>query len=48
MHWMPMLAEAYILNKVREAQEEREQKRQQKTVKDAETEEYIPAELSEN
>lgn len=25
MHWMPILAEAYILNKVREAREEREQ-----------------------
>ena len=28
MHWMPILAEAYILNKVREAREEREEREQ--------------------
>lgn len=30
MHWMPMLAEAYILNRVREAKEERERLQQAK------------------
>ena len=49
MHWMPMLAETYILNKVKEAQTEREQKRrQEKALKESSSNENQVEQVADN